>query len=212
MIFLFEQYPLYAVTLALGFLVGVVLHEAAHAFSADALGDDTPRRAGRITLNPAAHLDVTGLVFFVIAGIGWGSTPVNPRKMRGGRLGPVAVAAAGPLSNLLVVFVCGALFLVPALREGFVGLLIFGIASINALLFVFNLIPLPPLDGASILYPFLPRPLAPLVQFMYQYGPMVLLGLFLLSFLPGVPSPFFFLQRLTAPLLFSLGLYPPPLG
>jgi Zn-dependent protease len=211
MIFVFERNPLFAVTLFLGFLVGVAIHEAAHAFSADALGDDTPRRAGRITLNPAAHLDVMGLVFFAIAGIGWGSTPVNPRKMRGGRLGPVAVAAAGPLSNLLVVALCGALFLLPALREGFVGLLIIGIASINALLFVFNLIPVPPLDGASILYPYLPRPLAPFVQFMYQYGPQVLLVLFLLAFIPGVPSPFFLLYRLTTPLLLLLGI-PPVVG
>jgi Zn-dependent protease len=209
MLSIFEQNPLYAVALVLGFLIGVALHEAAHAFSADALGDDTPRRAGRITLNPVAHLEVMGIVFFVIAGIGWGSTPVNPRKMRGGILGPVGVAAAGPTANLVVVFLCAALFfLVPPLREGLLGLLIFGIASINALLFVFNLIPIPPLDGASIVYPFLPRALSPFVQFMYQYGPIVLLGLFLLTFIPGVPSPFAFLQRLIEPLLLALRLYP----
>jgi len=209
MVFLFERDPLFAVSLMLGFLIGVVIHEAAHAFSADALGDDTPRRNGRITLNPAAHLDVMGLVFFAIAGIGWGSTPVNPRKMRGGIFGPVAVSAAGPISNLIVVFVCAALFFfAPPLRMGFTGLLIFGIASINALLFVFNLLPIPPLDGASILYPFLPRALSPFVQFMYQNGPVVLLGLFLLSFLPGVPSPFSFLFQLVRPLLLFLDIQP----
>jgi Zn-dependent protease len=211
MIQVFEFSPLLAVALLLGFLIGVAVHEASHAFSADALGDDTPRRNGRITLNPAAHLDVLGVVIFAIAGFGWGSTPVSPHKMRGGVWGPVAVAAAGPASNLVIVLICAVVFVFAPVQDGFLRLLFSGIASINALLFVFNLIPIPPLDGASILYPFLPGSLNGLVQFMYQYGPQLLLLLFLLSFLPGVPSPFFFIQSLVGPLLAALNI-PPPFG
>src|SRR5919202_6039034 len=98
----FQQSPAAAVALLLGLVAGVVLHEAAHAYSAYLLGDDTAYRAGRVTLNPASHLDLLGSMMLLIAGFGWGKpTPVVPSKLRGGVLGPVAVAFAGPASNPL---------------------------------------------------------------------------------------------------------------
>ena len=94
---LFQSNPAAAVALLLGLVVGVVVHEAAHAYSAYLLGDDTAYRAGRVTLNPASHLDLLGSMMFLMAGFGWGKpTPVTTSKLRGGVLGPVAVAAAGP--------------------------------------------------------------------------------------------------------------------
>lgn len=206
-LYLFEQSPAAAVAVALGFVVGIVLHEASHAYSAYRLGDDTAYRAGRVTLNPASHLDVLGSLMLVMVGFGWGKpTPVVPSKLRGGVFGPVAVAFAGPLSNLLIVAVCAALFLLPPFQTGYLALIVVSVAFVNALLFVFNLIPIPPLDGAKVIFPFLPRALDGFVDFMNQYGPFVLLGLVALSiFIPGF-SPFGFVLNLMRPILELFGI------
>jgi len=206
---LFEQSPAFAVALLLGLVVGVVLHEAAHAYSAYLLGDDTAYRAGRVTLNPASHLDLLGSLMFLMAGFGWGKpTPVVPSKLRGGVLGPVAVAFAGPASNLLIVAACAALYLWPAFQSGYLQIIILMAAFANALLFVFNLIPIPPLDGAKVIFPFLPRYLGSFVDFMNQYGPMILLGLVLVAiFIPRF-SIFGFLLAPVQPILTVFGLPP----
>src|SRR5215210_5955079 len=132
----FEQYPIVAVAMLLGFAVGIVLHEAAHASSAYLLGDDTAYREGRVTLNPASHLDVLGSLALLMIGFGWGKpTPVVPSKLRGGIFGPVAVAFAGPLSNLLIVALCAALYLLPPFREsgGYLRIIVVMVAFTNAL-------------------------------------------------------------------------------
>jgi len=204
---LFEQYPALAVAIILGFVAGITIHEAAHAWSAYMLGDDTAYREGRVTLNPVSHLDVLGTVMLFMVGFGWGKpTPVMISNLRGARLGAVAVAFAGPLSNLLVVLVCAALYLFPQFQEGYLQLVIAGVAFVNALLFVFNLIPIPPLDGSKILFPFLPRALDGFVAFMNQYGPFILLGLVLLTWLPGVASPLNYILAPVRPILTLLGL------
>ncbi|HEY6674575.1 MAG TPA: site-2 protease family protein [Rubrobacteraceae bacterium] len=206
---IFQQSPAAAVALLLGLVVGVVVHEAAHAYSAYLLGDDTAYRAGRVTLNPAAHLDLLGSIMFLMAGFGWGKpTPVVTSKLRGGVLGPVAVAAAGPLSNLLIVAVCAALYLLPPFQSGYLQVIALLAAFGNALLFVFNLIPIPPLDGAKVIFPFLPRSLSGFVDFMNQYGPMILLVLVLLTFLPMFPSPLSYILVLVRPVLSAFGLPP----
>jgi Zn-dependent protease len=206
---IFQQSPAAAVALLLGLVVGVVVHEAAHAYSAYLLGDDTAYRAGRVTLNPAAHLDLLGSMMFLMAGFGWGKpTPVVTSKLRGGVLGPVAVAAAGPLSNLLIVAVCAALYQLPPFQSGYLQVIVLLAAFGNALLFVFNLIPIPPLDGAKVIFPFLPRSLSGFVDFMNQYGPMILLVLVLLTFLPMLPSPLLYILVLVRPVLSAFG-FPP---
>jgi Zn-dependent protease len=206
---IFQRSPAAAVALLLGLVVGVVVHEAAHAYSAYLLGDDTAYRAGRVTLNPAAHLDLLGSMMFLMAGFGWGKpTPVVTSKLRGGVLGPVAVAAAGPLSNLLIVAVCAALYQLPPFQSGYLQVIVLLAAFGNALLFVFNLIPIPPLDGAKVIFPFLPRSLSGFVDFMNQYGPMILLVLVLLTFLPMLPSPLSYILVLVRPVLSAFGLPP----
>ena len=206
---IFQQSPAAAVALLLRLVVGVVVHEAAHAYSAYLLGDDTAYRAGRVTLNPAAHLDLLGSLMFLMAGFGWGKpTPVVTSKLRGGVLGPVAVAAAGPLSNLLIVAVCAALYQLPPFQSGYLQVIVLLAAFGNALLFVFNLIPIPPLDGAKVIFPFLPRSLSGFVDFMNQYGPMILLVLVLLTFLPMLPSPLSYILVLVRPVLSAFGLPP----
>lgn len=207
---LFEQYPALAVAMILGFAVGITLHEAAHAYSAYKLGDDTAYRAGRVTLNPAAHLDVLGSLMLLMAGFGWGKpTPVVPSKLRGGVLGPVTVALAGPVSNLLIVAVCAILYAFPVFQSGYLLFVTIGVAFVNALLFVFNLIPIPPLDGSKVIFPFLPQSLDGFVDFMNQYGPMILFGLVLLMwFAPVGFSPFTFILAAVRPVLILFGLPP----
>ncbi len=205
---LFQANPSVAVAFLLGLVLGITVHEASHATSAYLLGDDTAYRDGRVTLNPISHLDLLGSLMLLMAGFGWGKpTPVVASKLRGGVFGPVAVALAGPVSNLLIVALCAALYLLPPFRDtgGYLFILVAMVAFTNALLFVFNLIPIPPLDGSKVIFPFLPRALDGFVVFMNQYGPMILLGLILVSFLTNLPI-FNVLLAPVRPLLTFFGL------
>src|SRR5215213_2186289 len=206
-LYFFQSNPSAAVGFLLGLVIGTTVHEASHATSAYLLGDDTAYRDGRVTLNPISHLDVLGSLMLLMAGFGWGKpTPVVPSKLRGGVFGPVAVALAGPVSNLLIVFLCAALYLLPPFQNGgYLYIIVVMVAITNTLLFVFNLIPIPPLDGSKVIFPFLPRALDGFVDFMNQYGPMILLGLILISFLTNLPV-FGILLAPVRPLLTFLGL------
>jgi Zn-dependent protease len=203
---LFQSNASAAVAFLLGLVIGITVHEASHATSAYLLGDDTAYRDGRVTLNPVSHLDLLGSLMLLMAGFGWGRpTPVVPSKLRGGVFGPVAVALAGPISNLLIVAVCAVLYLLPPFQGGYLQIIALMMAFTNALLFVFNLIPIPPLDGSKVIFPFLPRALDGFVDFMNQYGPMILLGLILISFVTNLPV-FSILLAPVRPLLTLLGL------
>jgi Zn-dependent protease len=205
---LFQSNPSAAVAFLLGLVIGITVHEASHAASAYLLGDDTAYRDGRVTLNPISHLDLLGSMMLLLAGFGWGRpTPVVPSKLRGGVFGPVAVALAGPVSNLLIVVVCAVLYVLPPFQDtgGYLFILVIMVAFTNALLFVFNLIPIPPLDGSKVIFPFLPRALDGFVDFMNQYGPMILLGIILVSFLTRLPILGILLAPVR-PLLTLLGL------
>jgi Zn-dependent protease len=203
---LFQSNASAAVAFLLGLVIGITVHEASHATSAYLLGDDTAYREGRVTLNPVSHLDLLGSLMLLMAGFGWGRpTPVVPSKLRGGVFGPVAVALAGPVSNLLIVAVCAVLYLLPPFQGGYLQIIALMMAFTNALLFVFNLIPIPPLDGSKVIFPFLPRALDGFVDFMNQYGPMILLGLILISFVTNLPV-FSILLAPVRPLLTLLGL------
>ena len=203
---LFQNAPSAAVAFLLGLVVGITVHEASHATSAYLLGDDTAYRDGRVTLNPISHLDVLGSLMLLMAGFGWGRpTPVVPSKLRGGVFGPVAVALAGPVSNLLIVAVCAILYLLPLFQSGYLQIIVLLMAFTNALLFVFNLIPIPPLDGSKVIFPFLPRAFDGFVDFMNQYGPMILLGIILVSFVTRLPILSILLAPVR-PLLTLLGL------
>lgn len=156
------------------------LHEMAHAAAAVALGDDTPRRQGRFTFNPVAHIDPIGAILVFFAGFGW-AKPVqwNPRNVNvDPRLGSIIVALAGPVSNLLLaVVVILSLRVLPALNVvlpqllfDFYGRFVESLIVINISLFVFNLIPIPPLDGSHILFALLPRSMYDLQVQMTRYG------------------------------------------
>lgn len=150
-------------------LIAITFHEFAHAFAADKLGDDTPRRQGRLNLNPLSHLDPIGSIMLVFAGFGWGKpVEINPRNFNrkiSMSAGEALVSFAGPLMNFILAIVftiimCIVLKFAPAFVISKVGMIVVLLIQqtiiINIGLGIFNLIPLPPLDGSKILNHFLP--------------------------------------------------------
>lgn len=168
-------------------LLALPFHEFAHAATAVALGDDTPIKQGRYTLNPFRHLDPIGSILILITGFGW-ARPVqwNPRNVRTSlRTGAILVAIAGPLSNLLLAVISAAILgllgsEVSSLWLNFLSFFLY----INVLLAVFNLIPVPPLDGSHVLFALLPGNAYRWHAMLSQYG---MLFIFLVVFMaPGI--------------------------
>ena len=173
--------------IAIALVVGITFHEFSHAFVADQLGDHRPRALGRVSLNPAAHIDPMGALIFVLAGFGWGRpVPVNVYALRPGRIGMAFVAGAGPIANVAVAIVAAVAFRAMQLAGigGIVGDVTFAIVLYNLLLALFNLLPIPPLDGYNVVLAFAPPRTAFTIQRYAQYGILVLL---LLVLLPGSP-------------------------
>lgn len=138
-------------------LISLSVHEFAHAYAAFKQGDQTARQAGRLTLNPVAHVSLTGFLMLLFVGFGWGKpVPFNPMMVRNKRFGPLLIALAGPLSNLIMAVFGGVIWrlliefaVVPPgnLLLTFMELFVI----LNVILMLFNLIPIPPLDGSKIL-------------------------------------------------------------
>lgn len=179
--------PMVFVLLCASLVGAISLHEFAHAFVADLQGDRMPRAMGRVTLNPARHLDPLGTVCLLLAGFGWGR-PVEfrPQALASRRFGPAMVALAGPVMNLLLALAGAFLYVLvenPAAgelqfgAESTLGLFLLLFFTINTWLAVFNLIPLPPLDGSRLLTVFLPPDKQRIVYFLDQYGILILLVL-----------------------------------
>ncbi len=166
-------------------IIAFTLHEFSHAATADALGDDTPRLAGRLTLNPIAHLDLLGTLLLIFAGFGWAKpVPINPYALRRKtRAGVMLVSIAGPLSNLVMALLAAlplrfALVPYTTNANSFLptpGQFLLEFVFINLTLFMFNLIPLAPLDGEKVLAYFLPLTWEDTYDRIKIYGPYVLL-------------------------------------
>ncbi len=189
-------------------LVGLTFHEFSHAYVADSLGDHRPRAMGRLTLNPIAHLDPVGAIMLLLVGFGWAKpVMVNPAALRNGRKGLALVAAAGPTANVVVAVLAAVIFRVlnlAAVDNSFVMQTLFWIVSLNMLLAVFNLLPIPPLDGYNVALAFLP-PRQTLFLMRYgQYGVFILLGLILLSYTNSPIDPLGWILALASELAVAL--------
>jgi Zn-dependent protease len=217
-----EEPVLSAPTIALGLTSYVVLlfslsvHESAHAWTALRHGDPTARNLGRISLNPLVHIDLIGtvvmpllMIFTGVPLLGWAKpTPVDPRYFRNLRRGQIAVSGAGPLSNFLLALLCTALLFVavrvlpgPLREQPLVQLLSLGV-QMNVLLTVFNLVPLPPLDGSHVVEWALPNGMGHrYMAVIAPYGGFILLALVMSGALFTVLSP---VLDLVVGLLYSL--------
>jgi Zn-dependent protease len=183
--------------------MSIVIHEVAHGYSAYLLGDDTARLKGRLTLNPIKHLDPFGSVLLPLlliisnAGfvIGWAKpVPYNPNNLRKGRGSNMIVAISGIIANLLIAIIFGLLIrFAPVL--GLASTSFYQISSIivlmNLVLALFNLIPIPPLDGSKVLFSFLPARLRHIENFLEQWGMFLLL--FFIIFLWGKVAPLIYI-------------------
>ena len=206
-------------------LFAISAHEAAHAWMSNRFGDDTARLLGRITLNPAAHIDPIGTLLIPVVGfilgniggpvaniplIGWGKpTPVNPLRWRNKDLANVMVSAAGILANLFIA-ICAFLILKTLLMTGTIPSIPSSIREpvlmfleyflvMNLSLAIFNLLPFPPLDGSKILETFLPTSMQPTLAFMEQFGFLILMVLIYMGFFSAIMSP---VMRVVSYLLF----------
>ncbi len=178
-----SQDPVGFIAFIIAIVLGITVHEFMHAYAAHRLGDDTARLLGRLSLNPLAHLDPFGTLLLVLAGFGYGKpVPFNESRLRSA-VGVTVVALAGPLANLALA----AVFAIP-LRFGAAGALgatyeaiLLAIVFWNCVLAIFNLVPIPPLDGSNVVYGLLP----PRQQYSWrtyrQYGPFLLLFILLLA-------------------------------
>jgi Zn-dependent protease len=194
-LFLLRDDPQFFFAFVIAVVVGITVHEFSHAAAATAQGDLTAKAQGRLTLNPASHLDPLGSLFLIIGGFGWGRpTPFNPLRMRRRRVGAALVGLAGPLSNVLVAILAAIALRVtnPSgvdVLSSFSGKLFFALVELNVVLAVFNLLPIPPLDGSRLLSVLLPPSRQNIVYFLDRFGIFLLLGLLLLA--PNLFQPLF---------------------
>lgn len=180
-----------------GLIIALVIHEYAHAKAADMMGDFTPRMTGRLTLNPMAHIDPIGLIMLLVVRFGWAKpVMINARNFRNWRQGELLVAVAGPVANLLVAFISllamAVLFKLGMFSEG-VRLVLSMMVLFNINFAIFNMLPLPPLDGSKILMVLLPGRLAYKLISLERYSFIILIFLMMTPFLTMILIP---LQRL----------------
>ncbi|NJE33573.1 site-2 protease family protein [Megasphaera sp. SW808] len=192
-----------------GLLIAMVMHEYAHALVADYMGDDTPRLMGRLTLNPMAHIDPIGALMLLVARFGWAKpVMINPNNFRSWRKGELCVAFAGPAANLIVAFVALVAQVVFSRLDLFTGtalqLVLSMIVIYNINFAIFNLLPLPPLDGSRILMCFLPSEWNYRLASLERYSFIILIALMMTPVFSYILIP---LQRLVFS-VFSLVLLP----
>lgn len=178
----------YLPSLIIALTLAITVHEFAHAWMGWRLGDPTAKYAGRLTLNPLAHLDPLGTLLLLLAGFGWGKpVPYNPHNLKHPRRDSLLIALAGPISNFLL-----ALFFSIIFKHFYLGeegswffILFYFLIYVNLVLMVFNLLPIPPLDGSQILTSLWKRPSAALERWLAA-GPQILFTILILEhFLPS---------------------------
>ncbi|BAQ12577.1 peptidase [Clostridium botulinum B2 128] len=186
-------------------LVGLTVHEFAHAYVADNLGDKTPKFQGRLTLNPFSHIDIIGFIMILLIGFGWAKpVQINPSALKRGYKDEIKVSVAGVTANVITAFLFALLtaFLLKlnlvnfgdiTSLGGIIGLILNYIVRINCMLAIFNLMPIPGLDGFDILRDLWPKTFYKISDVIYRYQ-MIILLIFVVtpisSFLVGIPTNF----------------------
>jgi Zn-dependent protease len=191
-------------------LLSLTVHEYSHGYIAYRLGDPTAKNMGRLTLNPVSHIDPIGMLMLFIVGMGWAKpVPINVHAFRNPKRDMALSSAAGPLSNFAMAALIGLIYRIfPQLQplSADIGVLLFlkmnlfYFLFINVGLGVFNLLPIPPLDGSKILRGFLPDNKVYIVDYLERYGVFIILGLFLVGRLAG----FSIFSRLLGPVISAL--------
>ena len=190
---LFRLPPEVLVLLIPVLLFALVFHEFSHAWVANKLGDPTARYAGRLTLNPMAHLDPIGGLMILFVGFGWAKpVPVDIRYLHNPRVDMMKIAFAGPASNLLLAFIGGTILRL-GLVHGTVAMMIMLFTQINIMLAVFNMIPIAPLDGSQIFSGLLIRTNPELVKNLQIYGPQILMGAILIGYFTPISPIWWFM-------------------
>lgn len=170
---------------ACALVIAISIHEFSHAAMAFYLGDPTAKYEGRLTLNPLAHLDLWGTLLLLFVGFGWGKpVPFNPYNLKNQRYGPAMISIAGPASNFVMVVLFSLIlkYVYPLLGLGPENALFrffYVIILLNAILMVFNIIPIPPLDGSKLLFAILPASAESIKEFLQRYGFFILIALIL---------------------------------
>jgi len=202
-----ENFILNKILILPAILIGLTVHEFSHAWMANRLGDKTPKFQGRLTLNPFVHIDLIGFLMIMLVGFGWAKpVQVNPGAFRDFHKDDLKVSLAGPLSNLLVAFI-GAIMIGIFARLGLLGIngmgglstnlayMLSAIISINCMLFVFNLMPLPGLDGFHVMRDLFPGLFYKIEDKLYSYQLIILLIFVttpLATYLVRIPTNFLY--------------------
>ena len=191
---LFRLAPEVLILLIPVLVFALVFHEFSHAWVANQLGDPTAKYAGRLTLNPLAHLDIFGSLMILFVGFGWAKpVPVDSRHLSNPRIDMMKIAFAGPASNLLLALISGTIIRATGYMGAFTTMLVM-FTQINIMLAVFNMIPISPLDGSQIFSGFMVRRNPDMVYKLQVYGPQILMGLILFGMFTRI-SPIWWVMR-----------------
>ncbi len=211
---MFTTDPFEMVVRAIILLTSIPIHEAAHAWTADKLGDPTARYQGRLTLNPAAHLDPIGSIALIFTGIGWAKpVPINPMNFDNSKKGMAISAAAGPISNLIIATISLAITKILGVLGFFFGtnyvistliVIFYSMCWTNVSLAIFNLIPIPPFDGSRIFNYFLSDKLYFKIM---EYERYIFLGILFVLMTGIINVPLNFLSQLVVSLLNKLTFF-----
>jgi Zn-dependent protease len=202
----FSEYIYWVLVAIPSILVAATVHEYAHAYSAFKLGDPTAKAEGRLTLNPLKHIDPLGAICMILFRFGWSKpVPINEYNFEKRELYTAIVALAGPLSNLFLAFLTGLLFrILPSDTDLLIVYLLYSFATINVALAVFNLLPIPPLDGHKIVRAILPLKLRYYWEKLEKYS-IILILLLVLPFSPISRYLFTFISSILSKILVLLG-------
>jgi Zn-dependent protease len=191
---LFRLSPEVLILLIPVLVFALVFHEFSHAWVANQLGDPTAKYAGRLTLNPLAHLDIFGSLMILFVGFGWAKpVPVDSRYLGNPRIDMMKIAFAGPASNLLLALISGTIIRTTGYMGSLTTMLVM-FTQINIMLAVFNMIPISPLDGSQIFSGFMVRKNPDMVYKLQIYGPQILMGLILFGMFTRI-SPIWWVMR-----------------